>query len=386
MTPRRITATNHQGTMMNAVSSRTPSLALAFVLAVTGCRKGESASAATVKRETMLVGPENVTVVHTEQISTGPSLSGSLAPERSATIRAEMSGAVLATYAEPGQRVRAGQPLAQLDAAVLRDQAVSARSAVTTAQSSYEIARRNLGRNETLEKAGAIAERDLEQARNVVLSSQAQLATARAQLGNVTKQLDKASVQAPFTGVVAQRQANAGDVVSPGAALFTVVDPGSMQLEAAVPADALAQVRVGLPVAFKVNGYPTRTFTGHITRVNPTADPVTRQVKIVASIPNAGNTLVGGLFAEGRVASVTRAAPMVPLGAIDERGLRPYAIRLRAGTIQKVDVSLGIRDAATETVEITAGLVPGDTVLLGTARGISPGTPVKVSAPEDRKR
>ena len=199
----------------------------------------------------------------------------------------------------------------------------------------------------------------------------------------MNKQLDKASVQAPFTGVVSLRQVNAGDVVSPGTALFTVVDPGSMQLEASVPADALTQVRVGMPVEFKVNGYPNRSFSGRITRVNPTADPATRQVKIVASIPNAGNTLVGGLFAEGRVASEARTAPMVPLAAVDERGLRPTVVRLKQGKIEKVEVGIGIRDAAAETVEITSGIVPGDTLLLGAARGISPGTPVRVSTPND---
>ncbi|HEX8905056.1 MAG TPA: efflux RND transporter periplasmic adaptor subunit [Longimicrobiaceae bacterium] len=361
-------------------------LTLAVAAAAAGCKKGGAASAETpVKAETMLVGPENVAVVRMDQIRTGPSLSGSLSPEKSATIRAEMQGAVLNTFAEPGQRVSAGQPLAQLDASVLRDQAVSARSAVTTAQSSHDIARRNLERNQALEKAGAIAERDLEQARNAVLATSAQLATARAQLANVTKQLDKASVQAPFSGVVAQRQANAGDVVTPGAPLFTVVDPGSMQLEAAVPAEALAQVRVGMPVEFRVNGYPGRTFTGRITRVNPTADPATRQVKIVAQIPNSGNTLVGGLFAEGRVSSESRMAPMVPQGAVDERGLRPYVMRLRNGRVEKAEVTLGIRDAAAETVEITSGLAAGDTLLLGAARGISPGTPVRVSAPKDRR-
>lgn len=357
-------------------------LLVATVLSAAGCKRGE-ADAAPAKPETMLVGPENVTVVRAEEVRSGPAISGSLSPERSATIRAEMSASVVQTYAEAGQRVKQGQQLAQLDAAVLRDQALSARSAVATAQNSYEIAKRELERNETLEKAGAIAERDLERARNAALSAQGQLSTARAQLANVQKQLDKASVQAPFAGVVAARQANAGDVVSPGTALFTVVDPASMQLVASVPAEALSQVRVGMPIEFSVNGYPDRTFTGRITRVNPVADPATRQVQITASIPNAGNTLVGGLFAEGRVSTESRTAPMVALAAVDERGLRPTVVRLKNGKIEKVEVTLGIRDAAAETVEITAGLAPGDTVLLGAARGISPGTPVKVSAPHD---
>ena len=101
-------------------------LLAATALSVTACKKND-ADAAPAKVETMLVGPENVTVVRAEQIRSGPAISGSLAPERSATIRAEMSGAVVQTYAEAGQRVRRGQALAQIDATVLRDQALSAQ-------------------------------------------------------------------------------------------------------------------------------------------------------------------------------------------------------------------------------------------------------------------
>lgn len=371
----------------NSQRARRASIVAMLTIAahVSACRKTDTSAAATTP-QTMLIGPENVTVVQAQDIRTGPAISGSLTPERSATIRAEMSGSVVQTYAEAGQRVRAGQQLAQLDASVLRDQQISAQGAVTTAQSAYDIAQRELSRATTLEKAGAIAERDLEQARNGLVAARGQLATARAQLANVNKQLDKASVQAPFDGVVSVRSVNAGDVVTPGTALYTVVDPGSMQLEASVPAEALTSVRVGMPVDFTVNGYPNRHFTGRITRVNPTADPTTRQVKILASIPNAGNTLVGGLYAEGRVSSESHTAPMIPISAVDERGLRPTVVRLRNGKVEKVEVGLGIRDQAAETVEITSGLASSDTVLLGAARGISPGTPVKVSTPNDVRK
>src|SRR3712207_738507 len=125
-----------------------------------------------------------------------------------------------------------------------------------------------------------------------------------------------------------------------------------MRLEASVPADQVGAIRVGLPVEFNVTGYPGRTFGGRITRVSPTADPATRQVQIVATIPNAGNTLVGGLFAEGRVASESRTAPVAPVTAVDERGLRPFAMRVKNGRVERVEVLLGIRDEASEIVEI----------------------------------
>jgi RND family efflux transporter MFP subunit len=150
-----------------------------------------------------------------------------------------------------------------------------------------------------------------------------------------------------------------------------------------VPADQLSAVRLGAPVDFTVNGYPNRHFTGHITNINPVADPATRQVRIIASLPNDNGTLVGGLFADGHVASDVRSAPVVPIAAVDERGHKPFVMRIKNGLVQRADVDLGIRDAATETVEVRSGLQPGDTILLGAARGISEKTPIKVSAPTD---
>ena len=364
----------------------TAGLATAIVLAaVGGCTRSDAASDTVVADASVLVGPENVVVVAAREIRTGPTLSGAIEAERQATVRAELPAAVMETYAEPGQRVAAGTLLARLDDTAIRDQALGARAALTTASNANDIAKRELERAETLLKAGAIAERDAERARNGALAAQTQLANAQAMYSSAQKQQAKTRVVAPFSGIVSARQANAGDVVSPGGALFTIVDPTTMRLEASVPASELGAVRVGLPVEFGVAGYPSRRFTGRITRVNPTADPATRQVRIFATIPNAGAALVSGLFAEGRVASETRTAPVVPQGAVDERGVRPSVMRIRGGKVERVEVDLGIRDAQTETFEVVAGLTPGDTVLLGTARGLSPGTPVKVSSPNDKR-
>ena len=136
-------------------------------------------------------------------------------------------------------------------------------------------------------------------------------------------------------------------------------------------------------VDFTVNGYPNRQFTGHVTRINPIADPTTRQVRIIVSLPNSSGVLVGGLFADGHAASEVRKAPVVPVSAVDERGLKPFVMLLKNGVVQKAEVELGIRDAATEIVEVRSGVQPGDTLLLGAARGISEKTPVKVSATSD---
>jgi membrane fusion protein (multidrug efflux system) len=357
----------------------------ALTLAVAGaCRNNDANADTTVATPAVLVGPENISIVKAEEIRTGPTLSGAIQAEREATVRAEIPAAVLETYAEPGQRVAAGAVLARLDDTAIRDQDLSARANVATAQNAYDIAQRELERAEALVKAGAIAERDVERARNGALAAQTQLANAKAMHASAGNQLRKTRVTAPFSGVVSARQANAGDVLTPGTPIFTIVDPSTMRLEASVPAQALSAIRVGLPVEFAVSGYPNRRFTGRVTRVNPTADPATRQVRIIVTIPNAGAALVGGLFAEGRVASETRTAPVVPVIAVDERGVRPSVMRIKNGKVERLEVDLGLRDNQTETVEVRAGLTPGDTVLMGTARGLTPGTPVKVTTPNDR--
>ncbi|HEX2078357.1 MAG TPA: efflux RND transporter periplasmic adaptor subunit [Longimicrobium sp.] len=357
-------------------------LGLALSLALAGCgRDGQASEGAETKREeSVVVGPENVYVAAMDEIATGPALSGSLAAEREARVNAEASGVVTGVFAEKGQAVRAGQVLARIDDAAVRDQVLSGQSAVRSAQSSVETAARNVERMETLAAAGAIATRDLELARNQLAAAQAQLAGARAQLSSAQKQAQKTTVAAPISGIVSDRPVSAGSVVNMGTPMFVVVDPGSMRLEGSVSAAELGSVRIGAPVRFTVTGYPGQVFTGSVARINPAADPVTRQVPVIVSIPNAQGTLVSGLFAEGRVQAEARQGIMVPAGAVDERGVQPAVVRLNGGKAERVNVTLGVRDPETDRVEIVSGIAAGDTLLVGAALGTTPGTPVTVRA------
>jgi RND family efflux transporter MFP subunit len=311
----------------------------------------------------------------------GPDISGTLEPEREAVLRAQVSGSVLQTNADQGQGVSAGAVLARIDASGISDAYTSARAQVVAARNNYDIARNDQARNQKLLAAGAIAERDIEQSRRAAISAQAALEDANARLATAQKAYRSTTVTAPFNGIVSERPVSSGDVVQPGTALFTVVDPSSMRLEASVPAEQLASIRIGVPVNFTVSGYPGREFAGRITRINPTADPTTRQVRIYVSIPNAGRTLVGGLFASGRISTASRTGLVVPTSAVDLRGTSPSVVRIKGGKAEKVGVRIGVHDKASETTEVLAGLSAGDTLLIGAAQGITPGTPVRISAP-----
>ena len=371
---------------LSAMTTRTVKIiSITAIFAIGGCKGGKAAEAdAAGAPESVTVGTENIAVVVSGTLQSGPTVSGAISPEREASVRAQVGGSVLQTYADQGQAVRSGQTLARIDAGGLQDMFLSARAAVTSASNSADIARRDLERSEKLFAAGAIAERDLEQARRTSIAATAGLADARARLATAQKQVSNTVVTAPISGIVSERPVSAGDVVQTGAALFTVVDPSSMRLEGSVPAEQLSEVRLGAPVSFTVNGYPGRTFTGRVTRVNPTADPATRQVRILISIPNAEGRLVGGLFAEGRLASESRTGLVVPAAAVDSRTNVPAVFRIRGGKVERVPVQIGLRDESTERVEIASGVQAGDTVLVGAAQGITPGTIVKVSVPADK--
>lgn len=359
-------------------------LMLGASLAACGGEKAAAEDAATAP-VTMTVGPENIALVSRDMVSSGPGISGTLSAEREATVRAEIGGPVLATLVDQGTRVARGAVLARLDDRTVRDQFLSARGGVSVAQSSLNMAQRELDRFTKLKEAGAISDREFESVKWNADAAQSQLADATARLTLAQKQIDDAQVRAPFAGIISARQVNAGDVVSPGGALFTLIDPSSMRLEGSVPAAQLSDIRVGAPVSFRVSGYPDRLFQGRIARINPEADATTGQVRVVVSIPNAKGGLVGGLFAEGRVAAEKREGLTAPATAVDVRGLRPAVLRLKGGKVERLEVEIGLKDEDTERVEIVQGVALGDTLLVGAAQGISAGTQVKISTPSDTK-
>lgn len=360
-------------------------LLAALLAGAAACGRGKSDEAANQPPAPIVVGPEDAAVVTQGPIRTGPALTGTLKAEEEATVRAQISGSILETFAEPGQPVGRGQTLARLDANSLMDAYNSARAAVTNAQSNLQVAQREAERQRVLAEAGAVAERNVETANQSVVSAQAAVAQARAQISNAEKQLGYTRILAPFSGVVSERQAAAGDVVQPGTAIYTIVDPSRLELEASIPAEELASLDIGAPVEFTVTGYGDRTFRGEITRVNPSADPATRQVRVYAEIPNAGNELVSGLFAEGRIASQSRVGLTLPRAAIDRRMSKPAVVLVRNGKVERKEVELGLTDERAQRVEILQGVQAGDVVLVGGAQEIPPGTPVQL-APAIRRQ
>jgi RND family efflux transporter MFP subunit len=351
---------------------------LAAVLAAAcGTTEAEKAPVA-AKPAAVQIGPENVVSVEQGTIVVGPTLSGELRPQRDAKIRAELGGSMLEVHVEEGQTVMRGALLGRIETRTLDDARQSASSAVRNAENQLAVARREVERTEKLVNAGAIAARDLDLTKSQVSAVEAQLADAKARLASAERQLGDAVIRAPIGGIVSKKSVNVGDVVSPGTELFTVIDPSSMKLEAAVPSEDLSQLRIGAAVEFSVRGYD-QTFAGRIERIAPQADATTRQVPIFVAIPNVGGRLVAGLFAEGRVVAEKASGLVVPVNAVNTTTQTPWVLRVNNGKTERVNVTLGLRDPRTERVLVGSGLSADDTLLRGASQGITPGTSVQLS-------
>ena len=368
--------------LVHRVRSPLALAALAALGLAAGCRRDPDANAEQPTGSVTILGPESVVVLDSVTLKSGPAISGTLTAEREARVRAQVAGTVTATYLEQGQRVTQGAVLARIDDQAVRDAYFSARSQVRSAQLAQEVAKRNLERSETLARAGAIADRDLETATWNATNADAQLADAKARLASAEQELQYTTVRAPFAGVVSERSASAGDVVQTGGALYTIIDPASLRFDGTVPAEQVGQLERGASVEFAISGYPGKVFNGKLDRINPTADPATRQVRVYVSVPNPDQRLVAGLYAEGRVGTAVRRAVVAPASAVDQRGVTPTVLRIRQGRVEQVTVQLGARDEADDRIELRSGVAAGDTLLLGNAAGVLPGAAVRVSGGE----
>ena len=352
---------------------------ISLAVSAAGCSEpAESAPAAeTAAPATIRLAPENVVVATLGRVTAGPTISGQLTPAREATVRSQVGGSIIALSVDRGERVSAGAIVARISSRDLEANLASAETAVKSAETALSVARAEEQRTDALVKGGALASRELEQTRNGVANAEAQVAAARARQRSAWQQLDDTSVKAPFAGLVRERPASLGDVVAPGTELMTIIDPSSMRLEAQVPSDQISSVKPGAAVHFNVRGAEGE-LTGQVDRLSASADPVTRQVSIFVTLPNASGQLIAGLFAEGRVETEARDGIVVPMSAVDETGPVPTVTRIKNGQAERISVTLGVRQSRTEQVEIVKGVNAGDQLVVGSAKGMANGTPVQI--------
>ena len=313
-----------------------------------------------------LLGPADVARVTRTDLATGLPVTGTLKPERDVTLTAPYPELVETVMVKEGQTVKQGQPLARLRTESLAPAAASAESQRSMAATDYE-------RMKNLFREGAVSQRDLDNA-------QSQLRAAESAAAYADKRLKEATVRAPFDGVVARRVVQGGDRLGDGGVMFRVVNTAGLEFEASVPGEAVGVVHVGAPVTLSVNGLEGVTIHGRIARVNATADPATRQVRVYATVPNTDGRLVGDLFASGRV-QLGQAAGVL---TVPSTGVRTAADGSASawlvvdGHAEKRAVVAGLRDEVRDLVEVRSGLKEGEAVVVGPIETLTPGMKVQV--------
>ena len=315
---------------------------------------------------TITLAVSDVATVQPTTLEDGVALTGDLRPIETIDVRSRIEGDLTGVYVREGQQVSAGQLLARFESSEQESGRASAEADRVAAAADLSNATWTLEQNAQLFKAGGIAERDYKVSQQAVISARARLAAAEARLRASGNQARDTRVLAPASGIVEKRLVSDGERVSKGAALFSIVRNGTLELAAAVPSRQASVVRVGQMVRFTAEG---RQFNGTVARLSPTIDPATRAVTVYVEVPNPGGLLRGGTFATGRVVARTLgnvlAVPTAALRQSQQGDSKPFVYRLDGRTVNSAPVQLGVVDERLGLVQITDGVQAGDRVIVG---------------------
>ena len=212
---------------------------------------------------------------------------GSLAAVQEVTITPEVGGRVTDILFKPGETVKAGDPLVQLNDAPDR-----ADLANYEAQARWAAA--------SLERARLLATRQVGPQQNVD-QWQSQLDQARAQILKTQAIIDQKRVKAPFAGRLGLRQVNLGEVVTTSSQLVTLTDLHQLYVNFTLPSTMREQVKLGQEVEVTVDAFPGRTFKARITTIEPQVRADTRMMSIQGTLPNPDEALLPGMFVNAAV-------------------------------------------------------------------------------------
>ncbi len=367
---------------------RTPVLTtLGLALALVSCGRSQKPdpardSLALGTNAPLMLGPADVALVTESSVSGGVQIAGPLDPAVTVEIKAQIDGALNRLRIDRGSPVISGQSLATIEGAGLQSAAAAAKAAIASAQADQAVADQNYTAAQKLYAAGAISQVDLKTAAAQQQGAAARLENARTQAAIAEENLKYADVVSPITGSVSARVVEGGQAVRKGDQLFTVVDTRLLELKGRIGVDDAVGVRVGQKVTFTLDALPGRSFDGRVARIDPLADPGTRQVGVYAQLQNGDHFLVAGQYAHGRIALGGAKAQglAVPSSAVrtGEDGSHSVLV-VRDARVNKRTVEIGLVDEVHGMTEVTKGLQKGEQVIAGTAV-IADGAMVKLPA------
>jgi membrane fusion protein (multidrug efflux system) len=316
-----------------------------------------------------------------ERISDRIEALGTLQPNESVVLTANVSERIEELLFDEGQTVTAGDLLIVLEQEEERAELDAAEAILAERRAAFD-------RTSQLRDRDFAARAQLDERRAALREAVADVEIARARLQD-------RNVLAPFDGRIGFREVSVGTLVEPGDPIATLSDISSLKLTMTVPSRFLDRLRPGLAVQARSTALPNRTFEGAVEVVDTSIDPVTRTLAIRARIPNRGGILRPGLLMTAELLSNPRPAITVPeeaLVPLDRRNFVFVVPRDDASggnaavettgettveaTVERRQIRLGTRTAG--TVEVVEGLRPGDRVVVHGTMGLQDGAAVRV--------
>jgi membrane fusion protein, multidrug efflux system len=277
---------------------------------------------------------------------------GSLAAIRQVQVSPEVEGRVVEILFEPGQAVKAGTPLVQLNDAPERADLASFEAQARLAQANLERTRRLAGNNFATQAA-------LDENQALLEQAQAGIAKSRAMI-------DQKLVKAPFDGELGIRMVEYGQQVTSGTNLVTLTDIDRLYVNFTVPEQSRALVRVGQDVEFTVDAFPGRTFRAKLLTVEPQVDPGTRAIRLQAKMDNSERLLLPGMFADARIVLPPKPDVVtVPETAVTRtlHGDSVFVVREEGSARKAVQTFVRTGEVADGRVAILEGVRPGELVV-----------------------
>ena len=317
----------------------------------------------------------------TRELRLAISITGTLAPRNWTTVKSKVAGELKTILVREGESVKRGQVLARIDTQDAQARLDEKIADLEASRAQLALADKNRNNNLALLKQNFISQNAFDSVSSNYQVSEARLKAIEAQVAVAKKALADTLVTAPQAGIVSQRHAQAGEKLPVDGRILTLVDLTEMEVEAAVPAGDIPNIRVGQEVSFHVEGFGERDFVGRIDRINPATQTGSRSILIYAKLPNREGALKGGMFARGSV-TLTRVAQalVIPISAVQESSGKAQVFAIVNGRLELRAVKLGVRNEDEGLVQILDGLDAQTRIVRANLGTLKPGTQAKIVA------
>lgn len=282
---------------------------------------------------------------------------------RASTLAAQVAGRIVELRVNAGDAVTKGQVLARIDEREAAQGVAASQAQVRRNEADLANATANLERTRKLVAQNFISKAALDKAQAEFDSARAQLASARASTSQAVTVQGHSVIAAPFSGIVAERLVELGDMAQPGKPLLTLFDPRDLRAVAYVPQDRIAAIRSSSTAAVEIVALNQRIKAERVT-VLPSADPRTHTTQVRVALPDSLTGVYPGQFARVHFSVGSARKLVIPAQAVVYRSEVAGAYVIAAGgeiSLRQLRLGEAAGDAG---IEVLAGIASGEKVAL----------------------